>query len=76
MRTGPAPTLLYGYGGFEISQTPFYWPAPGKLWLARGGVYVVANIRGGGEFGPAWHEAALKLNRQRPMTISSPSPRT
>ena len=63
--TGPAPTLLYGYGGFEISQTPWYWASAGKVWLAQGGAYAVANIRGGGEFGPAWHEAALKLNRQR-----------
>jgi prolyl oligopeptidase len=57
--------LLYGYGGFEISQTPFYWTSTGLLWLPRGGAYAVANIRGGGEFGPAWHDAALKLNRQK-----------
>ncbi len=63
--TGPAPTLLYGYGGFEISQTPWYWATAGKVWLAQGGQYAVANIRGGGEFGPAWHDSALKLNRQR-----------
>jgi len=63
--TGPAPTLLYGYGGFEISQTPWYWASAGRVWLGQGGQYAVANIRGGGEFGPAWHEAALKLNRQR-----------
>lgn len=57
--------LLYGYGGFEISQTPFYWASMGRLWLAKGGAYAVANIRGGGEFGPAWHQAALKTNRQK-----------
>jgi prolyl oligopeptidase len=62
---GPAPTVLYGYGGFEISETPAYSASFGKLWVAKGGVYVVANIRGGGEFGPAWHEAALKTHRQR-----------
>jgi prolyl oligopeptidase len=62
---GPAPTVLYGYGGFEISLTPGYSPNFGMLWLTRGGVYVVANIRGGGEYGPAWHQAALLENRQR-----------
>lgn len=62
---GPAPTILSGYGGFEISRTPAYSAGFGKLWVAKGGVYVVANIRGGGEFGPAWHEAALKTNRQK-----------
>jgi prolyl oligopeptidase len=62
---GPAPTVLYGYGGFEISETPAYSATFGKLWVAKGGVYVVANIRGGGEFGPGWHEAALKTHRQR-----------
>lgn len=62
---GPRPTVLYGYGGFEISLTPSYSANFGKLWVSRGGVYVVANIRGGGEFGPAWHEAALLENRQR-----------
>jgi prolyl oligopeptidase len=62
---GPAPTVLYGYGGFEISLTPSYSANFGRLWLTHGGIYVVANIRGGGEFGPAWHEAATKLNRQR-----------
>jgi len=63
--TGPTPMLLYGYGGFEISQTPFYWSSMGRLWLPKGGAYAIANIRGGGEFGPAWHEAALKTNRQK-----------
>ncbi len=63
--SGPAPTVLYGYGGFEISLTPSYSANFGRLWLSRGGIYVVANIRGGGEFGPAWHDAALKTNRQR-----------
>ncbi|TVP85331.1 MAG: S9 family peptidase [Thioalkalivibrio sp.] len=64
-RDGRNPTLLYGYGGFEISMTPGYGAVNGAAWLERGGVYVVANIRGGGEFGPAWHRAALKENRQR-----------
>ena len=59
------PTLLYGYGGFEISQTPSYLSAFSRSWLDSGGVYVIANIRGGGEFGPNWHQAALKENRQR-----------
>lgn len=62
---GQDPTLLHAYGGFQVSKTPIYDPVIGKLWLERGGTYVVANIRGGGEFGPAWHEAALKGNRQR-----------
>ena len=57
---GTAPTLLHGYGGFEISQVPRYSGVVGSAWLARGGVYVEANIRGGGEFGPAWHMAAVK----------------
>jgi prolyl oligopeptidase len=61
---GNNPTLLYAYGGFEVSQTPNYSPATGKLWLENGGVYVIANIRGGGEFGPAWHEAGLSTKRQ------------
>jgi len=62
---GNAPTLLYGYGGFQVSMTPAYSGALGKLWVEPGGVYVVANIRGGGEFGPDWHQAALKEHRQR-----------
>ncbi|WP_081933747.1 prolyl oligopeptidase family protein [Massilia sp. 9096] len=62
---GTNPTLLYGYGGFEVSLTPFYSGVTGKAWLDQGGVYVLANIRGGGEFGPRWHQAALKENRQK-----------
>ncbi|HXZ60580.1 MAG TPA: prolyl oligopeptidase family serine peptidase [Steroidobacteraceae bacterium] len=63
--SGPAPTVLYGYGGFEIALTPSYSANFGMLWLTRGGAFVVANIRGGGEYGPAWHQAALLGNRQR-----------
>jgi prolyl oligopeptidase len=62
---GTTPTILHAYGGFELSMTPSYQPVLGKLWLDRGGAFVLANIRGGGEFGPAWHEAGLKTNRQR-----------
>jgi len=62
---GSNPTLLYAYGGFDVSVTPNYNGIAGKLWLERGGVYVVANIRGGGEFGEAWHEAGLTTHRQR-----------
>jgi prolyl oligopeptidase len=62
---GTAPTLLYGYGGFQVSMTPAYSGALGKSWIEPGGVYAVANIRGGGEFGPNWHQAALKEHRQR-----------
>jgi prolyl oligopeptidase len=62
---GSAPTLLYGYGGFEVSMLPGYSAGVGSAWLERGGVYVLANIRGGGEFGPKWHESARKQNRQR-----------
>ena len=61
---GDTPTLLYGYGGFEISLTPGYSATVGHSWLARGGAYAVANIRGGGEYGPRWHQAALKEKRQ------------
>jgi len=64
-RNGRNPTLLYGYGGFEISLTPGYSGAVGRAWLQDGGVYVVANIRGGGEYGPRWHQAALKANRNK-----------
>ncbi len=62
---GSNPTLLYGYGGFEISLTPGYSGGVGKGWLEQGGAYAVANIRGGGEYGPRWHQAALKANRGR-----------
>ena len=62
---GPVPTLLYGYGGFEIALTPSYLSPLPVAWLQAGGAYVIANIRGGGEFGPVWHQAALKENRQR-----------
>jgi prolyl oligopeptidase len=61
----PLATLLYGYGGFNVSQRPVYSAAWGSAWLERGGVMVVSNIRGGGEFGPRWHQAALKQNRQK-----------
>ncbi len=64
-KNGRNPTLLYGYGGFEISLTPGYSAGVGRAWLSQGGVYVVANIRGGGEFGPRWHQAGLKQNRGR-----------
>lgn len=62
---GTAPTLLYGYGGFEIPMTPGYSGATGRSWLERGGVYAVANLRGGGEYGPRWHRAALREKRPR-----------
>jgi prolyl oligopeptidase len=62
---GTTPTLLYGYGGFEVSLLPSYTASVGSTWLERGGAYVVANIRGGGEFGPRWHQAALKDKRHR-----------
>jgi prolyl oligopeptidase len=60
---GNNPVLLYGYGGFEVSQKPYYRKTTGKLWMEKGGVFALANIRGGGEYGPAWHQAALKQNR-------------
>jgi prolyl oligopeptidase len=62
---GPAPTLLYGYGGFESSNTPGYSGVLGRLWLARGGTYVLANIRGGGEYGPGWHTQAMREGRHK-----------
>jgi prolyl oligopeptidase len=62
---GANPTLLTGYGGFEISLTPGYSAGVGRAWLTQGGVYVVANIRGGGEYGPRWHQAALREKRPR-----------
>src|SRR6202008_1612770 len=62
---GSTPTILTAYGGFQVSETPYYSAQTGKLWLARGGAFALANIRGGAEFGPAWHEAGLKTKRQR-----------
>ncbi len=62
---GKNPTLLYGYGGFEVSMQPYYSSTMGKNWLEKGGVYVLSNIRGGGEYGPSWHQAALKKNRHK-----------
>jgi prolyl oligopeptidase len=63
-KSGPRPTLVEAYGGFEISQLPGYRPSVGAAWLEKGGTYVMANLRGGGEYGPAWHEAAMKHHRQ------------
>jgi prolyl oligopeptidase len=65
MPAGGAATLLFGYGGFAVAKPPVYIAEMGKLWLENGGVYVNANIRGGGEFGPAWHQSVLKENRQK-----------
>jgi prolyl oligopeptidase len=62
---GRNPTLLYGYGGFEVSLKPWYSGTFGKAWYEHGGVLVVANLRGGGEYGPAWHQAAVKEGKQR-----------
>ena len=62
---GRHPTLLYGYGGFEVAQTAAYSATVGAAWLARGGVYVLANVRGGGEFGAKWHQAALQSRRHK-----------
>ncbi|WP_407685206.1 prolyl oligopeptidase family serine peptidase [Mycobacterium sp. HUMS_1102779] len=62
---GPGPTLLYGYGGFETANTPAYNGVLGRLWLARGGTYVLANIRGGGEYGPGWHTQAIREGRHK-----------
>lgn len=64
-KDGKNPTLLYGYGGFEYAMQPSYLSVIGKPWLERGGVYVLSNLRGGGEFGPAWHQAVLKENRYK-----------
>jgi prolyl oligopeptidase len=61
---GSTPTILYGYGGFEVSLNPWYSPGYGTAWFANGGALVVANIRGGGEYGPAWHQAAVKAKKQ------------
>jgi prolyl oligopeptidase len=63
-RDGSTPTIMTAYGGFEVPMTPSYAAITGKLWLERGNSFVLANIRGGGEFGPAWHEAGLKTKRQ------------
>jgi len=63
--SGPGPTLLGGYGGFEVARTPGYDGVLGRLWLARGGTYVVANIRGGGEYGPSWHTQAIREGRHK-----------
>jgi len=62
---GKNPTLLYGYGGFEVSMQPWYSGGFGRAWYSRGGVLVLANIRGGGEFGPRWHQAAIRENKQK-----------
>ncbi|MCX4850837.1 prolyl oligopeptidase family protein [Streptomyces sp. NBC_00893] len=62
---GPGPALLYGYGGFEVPLVPSYDAVTGRAWLERGGTYVIANIRGGGEYGPDWHQAALGADRPR-----------
>ncbi|OFZ20024.1 MAG: hypothetical protein A2X94_11730 [Bdellovibrionales bacterium GWB1_55_8] len=62
---GTQPVLMYGYGGFEISNSPFYLSTWGKVWLENGGAFVLSNIRGGGEFGPAWHQAAILKNKQK-----------
>ncbi len=61
---GDNPTLLYGYGGFEVPMQPYYSGVQGRAWTTQGGVFVLANIRGGGEFGPGWHQAAVKANKQ------------
>jgi len=62
---GPGPTLLGGYGGFEVARTPGYDGVIGRLWLARGGTYALANIRGGGEYGPTWHTQAMRAGRHK-----------
>lgn len=60
-----SPAILYGYGGFEVSLLPRYLSLPGVNWIEQGGIYISANIRGGGEFGPSWHQAALRENRHK-----------
>ena len=62
---GKNPTILYGYGGFEVTMKPWFSNMMGRVWLDDGGVYVLGNIRGGGEYGPSWHQAALKDKRDR-----------
>ena len=68
---GSTPTLLYGYGGFEVSLTPGYSAEVGAAWLEKGYAYVQANIRGGGEFGPGWHQAALQVDTTSPPRRTS-----
>jgi prolyl oligopeptidase len=74
LKEGNAPTILYGYGGFAIPSLPIYYGDPsrpqhgalaGRMWISRGGVLAISNLRGGGEFGPRWHQSALRENRQR-----------
>jgi prolyl oligopeptidase len=65
---GNTPVLIYAYGGFQVSYAPWYWATSGKLWLEKGGAYAIANIRGGGEFGPRWHEA-VKGPAKRPLVF-------
>lgn len=62
---GKNPTLQYGYGGFEVPEQPYYLSFIGKVWVEKGGVYVLTNLRGGGEFGPEWHQSVLKENRYK-----------
>ena len=62
---GSTATLLTGYGGFQVPRLPGYLGTTGKLWLEKGGAYVLANMRGGGEFGPMWHQTAIRENKQR-----------
>lgn len=62
---GSTATLLTGYGGFQVPRLPGYLGTTGKLWLEKGGAYVLANMRGGGEFGPNWHQTAIRENKQR-----------
>ena len=62
---GSTPVLMGGYGGFQVPRLPSYLGSTGKMWLERGNAYVLANIRGGGEFGPNWHQSAIRENKQR-----------
>ncbi len=73
---GKNPTMLYGYGGFEVSMRPGYSGSTGRAWVERGGVYVLANIRGGGEFGPKWHQAPCVRTTRTTSTTSPPWPKT